>query len=403
MNSEEQQAAFEKLNRLKVGALFMEMGTGKTKVALDLIASKKEKVEYILWICPFSLKHEIEAERKKWHPELDVDIVGVESIGQSDRIFLQTYKKISCAKSFVVVDESLKIKNLNAKRTKRVLKIGKMSEYRLILNGTPTTRNVLDLWTQMQFLSPKILDMSYLQFKDLYCEYYVRGKLKGMVKKQHNIEHLISLIEPYIFDSKLELESKKRYYDYDYELKNGVEYEEIKNKYLSSYSGTGDFDFFAMATELQMCYCRGKNKLVEEVIQEINEPVIVFVRFLESIPNGALRIDGNIKGRKAVIDEFKKKGGELYITYGCGSYGLNLQFCHNIIFAEHCFDYAQRIQAEARIYRMGQKQDVHYYNLWCDTGLEKLIYRSLDKKSTLLNDVKKEIERKGKKKWIKSL
>lgn len=31
-----QQLAFDKLSRLKVGALFMEMGTGKTKVALDL-------------------------------------------------------------------------------------------------------------------------------------------------------------------------------------------------------------------------------------------------------------------------------------------------------------------------------------------------------------------------------
>ena len=55
-----QELAFEKLSRLKVGALFMEMGTGKTKIALDLIASKAHKVSYILWICPFSIKNEIE-------------------------------------------------------------------------------------------------------------------------------------------------------------------------------------------------------------------------------------------------------------------------------------------------------------------------------------------------------
>ena len=62
-----QELAFKKLSRLKVGALFMEMGTGKTKVALDLIASKMHKVDYVLWICPCSLKAEIEAERVKWH------------------------------------------------------------------------------------------------------------------------------------------------------------------------------------------------------------------------------------------------------------------------------------------------------------------------------------------------
>lgn len=40
-NTEIQQRAINKLNRLKVGALFMALGTGKTKVALDLMAAKR--------------------------------------------------------------------------------------------------------------------------------------------------------------------------------------------------------------------------------------------------------------------------------------------------------------------------------------------------------------------------
>lgn len=65
LTMDNQQAAFEKLSRLKVGALFMEMGTGKTKIALDLIASKAHKVGYVLWICPFSIKSEIERLQAK--------------------------------------------------------------------------------------------------------------------------------------------------------------------------------------------------------------------------------------------------------------------------------------------------------------------------------------------------
>ena len=64
-NIKNQQLAFDKLSKLKVGALFLDTGTGKTKVALDLIASKAHKVDYILWICPFSIKSEIESEREK--------------------------------------------------------------------------------------------------------------------------------------------------------------------------------------------------------------------------------------------------------------------------------------------------------------------------------------------------
>ena len=389
-----QQLAFDKLSRLKVGALFMEMGTGKTKVALDLINSKSNKIDYILWICPFSIKNEIIKERDKWYPAMKIDVVGCETIGSSDRTYLEILKNVTTSKTFIVVDESLKIKNINAKRTRRIIEFGGYAQYKLILNGTPITKNVIDLWAQMEFLSPKILKMSFNQFKNTYCEYYIRGRLKGMVKKQHNIEHLISLIEPYIFDCDLDIEAKKMYYNYFYDV-DMFQYSSLKNELLE---GIANIDFFVLTTKLQQFYTTYKEETLKELLEQINEQVIIFVKYLDSIPAGANKIVGdmNTKERKQVIDKFERGDfKELYITYGCGSYGLNLQFCRNIIFAEHCFDYSQRIQAEARIYRIGQNYDVNYYNLWCNVGLEKMIQSSLNKKSNLLNEIKKEIDKKG--------
>lgn len=389
-----QQLAFDKLSRLKVGALFSEMGTGKTKVALDLINSKSNKIDYILWICPFSIKNEIIKERDKWYPAMKIDVVGCETIGSSDRTYLEILKKVTTSKTFIVVDESLKIKNINAKRTRRIIEFGEYAQYKLILNGTPITKNVIDLYTQMEFLSPKILKMSFNQFKNTYCEYYIRGKLKGMVKKQHNIEHLISLIEPYIFDCDLDIEAKKMYYNYFYDV-DTFQYSKLKNELLE---GIANIDFFVLTTKLQQFYTTYKEEMLKELLGQINDQVIIFVKYLDSIPAGANKIVGdmNTKERKQVIDKFERGDfKELYITYGCGSYGLNLQFCRNIIFAEHCFDYSQRIQAKARIYRIGQNYDVNYYNLWCNVGLEKMIQSSLNKKSNLLNEIKKEIDKKG--------
>lgn len=382
----------------------MEQGSGKTKVALDLIASKRHKVDYILWICPYSIKHEIEEERLKWQPDLTLDIVGCESIGSSDRIFLEVFRKVEQGKAFIVVDESLKIKNRETKRTERILKLGEKAVYKLILNGTPLSKNVLDLWTQMQFLSPKILAMSYNEFKNTYCEYYIRGRLKGFVKKQYNIEHLIAKIEPYIFDSELEIGKLKHYYDYTYQMDEREEYEELKQRYLS----VERFDFMAISQILQKHYCKAteKEKIIKDLINEINDRVIVFVKFLSSIPQGAVSITGDLKTkeRAAIIKDFKDgKIKVLYMTYGCGAFGLNLQFCKNIIFAEHTFDYAFRVQAEKRIYRIGQTDDVNYYSLWCDCGLERLIKGSLDKKTRLSDEVKKEINKKGKGKWLKDM
>lgn len=407
-----QETAFAKLSKLKVGALFMEMGTGKTKVALDLIASKQHKVDKNIWICPFSLKSEIEAEWKKWHPEISLNIYGCESIGASDRIYLEALEDIKNNRCFVVVDESLKIKNKEAKRTERILEFGKYAEYKLILNGTPLSRNVLDLWTQMQFLSPKILKMSYREFKDTYTEYYLQGTMKGRVKKQYNIEHLVSLIQPYIFESKLDIAPSKHQKDITYQMTEfeAMEYDDIKASYLNKHL-VEDFtgvDFFGFAQVLQSHYTRSEKKAekLKESIEGINGQVIIFVKYLKSIPNGKHKIIGEETPREReetkrafIKGEFK----ELYITYGCGAYGLNLQNCHTVIFADHIFDYAQRIQAEARVYRMGQEHDVTYINLWCDVGLEKMIQHSLRKKTRLLDDVKKEIEKNGVNEWIKNL
>lgn len=401
-----QKKAFDKLSKLKCGALFMEMGTGKTKVALDIINSKIHKINYILWICPFSIKNEIENECKKWYPNLKIKIVGCESIGSSDRIYLELLREIAGKKLFTIVDESLKIKNSNAKRTQRILQIGKLSKYRLLLNGTPVSKNVMDLWTQMYFLSPKILNMSEAEFKNTFCEYYIRGRLKGLVKKTYNTEYLISLIEPYIFDSKLELDVCTKYSDIYYENLYTEQYEEIKEKYLYMYQITGNLDFFSLSTELQHCYTMSYNATLEDLISKINNKVIIYVKYLDNIPLKEKRITGNttLKERTEILNNFKNnKFKVLYMTYGIGSYGLNLQFCNNIIFADQTFDYAQKVQAEHRIYRIGQNKNVNYYNLYCNCGIEKTIIKSLNKKTSLLYEIKKEILKKGEKKWLKSI
>lgn len=402
MNTNIQNNAIEKLSTLKVGALFMDMGTGKTKVALDLIASKIKDTDYVLWLCPFSLKNEIESERIKWHPELHLDVIGVESIGASDRIYLETLEKVKQGRTFIVVDESLKIKNKRAKRTERILEMSKYAEFKLILNGTPISRNILDLWAQMEFLSPKILNMSFLEYRDNYCIYNTEGPMAFKVINQKNIPHLMSLINPYIFEASLELDVNKRYRSVLYELINIDEYESVKYEILER-AEVSDLDFYEMISRLQHIYCRDNAYELKNLINRIDKPVVVFKKYLDNIPEDALSITGKTKlhDRNKILKHFKENGGALYLTYGCGAYGLNLQFCNDVIFAEHTWDYAQRIQAEARVHRIGQESDVTYYDLICNTGLESCIFNCIRKKTGFLNEVKRNIN--NKKSFIKSL
>lgn len=405
--TQEQKQAFDKLSKLKVGALFMEMGTGKTKVALDLINSKKHKVDYILWICPYSIKNEIKQEYEKWGFDFNMEIVGCETLSNSGRTYLRLLEKMENKETFIVVDESLKIKNSSAKRTQRIIELGKKAKYKLILNGTPVSKNIMDLWTQMYFLSPKILNISELEFKNKFCEYYLRGRLKGLVKKAYNTKYLMSLIQPYIFDSKLNLDINSHYEEIEYINKYINEYEEIKNDWIQNCIFETKIDFFILVTKLQKCYTKSYKETLQELINKINDKVIIYVKYLDNIPLNVARITGNenLKDRQKILDDFKNNNIKtLYMTYGVGAYGLNLQFCNNIIFADQTFDYSQKIQAEHRIYRIGQEKDVKYYNLICDCGMEHLIKKSLDKKTDLLSEIKKEIERLGsEKEWVKSI
>lgn len=191
-----------------------------------------------------------------------------------------------------------------------------------------------------------------------------------------------------------------------------MKYQEYKDEIFIEYydADRDDLNFNAFAMKLQKWYTQNSS-LKEQVIdlaKSLDGGVIVFVRFLDSIPTGAARITGDTKQdeRTEIINDFRAGLIKtLYITYGCGAYGLNLQSCHNMIFAEHTWDYAQRIQAEGRIYRMGQGNDVYYYDMVCrNVGLENMIFTCVAKKTNLLIDMKEEIAKKGGiKEWVKSI
>ena len=163
-----QQQAFDKLLEFKVGALFMEAGVGKTRVALELVNSVKD-IDLVVWIAPLKTitSGNVINEVARWGGfNSEVCYYGIESIQASDRIYLELRDRIEKAKNpFLICDESIKIKNFDAKRTKRLLDFSNLCEYKLILNGTPLSKNLLDLWSQMEFLSPKILNMQLVEFK----------------------------------------------------------------------------------------------------------------------------------------------------------------------------------------------------------------------------------------------
>lgn len=374
--------AIDKLNAVKCGALFMEAGTGKTRSALELI--KNTDADYILWFTPFQTKENLQAEINKWGG-LDCDIVGIESIQNSDRIYLELSQKCEQSKkAFIVVDESLKIKNADANRTQRLLQLSEKSAYRIILNGTPLSRNLLDLWSQMEFLSPKILKMGLAEFKNTFCEYikvtyhsqgFGRSYSKEFIKKYHNIDYLYSLIEPFIFESKLSLSIGQQHIDIDYALtdEEKAQHDKLKEKYLDNeyLLARNNNIFLEITQKMQHNYSLSPSKfeIVDKLLSEIDKSkVLIYAKYIDT------------------QEQLSKHYKDVRImSLQKHSYGLNLQDYNAIVFWDKTWDYAQREQIERRIFRTGQMSNCVYYDLTGNVGLEGMINQNIERKRNLLD------------------
>ncbi|MCT6851229.1 MAG: DEAD/DEAH box helicase [Staphylococcus epidermidis] len=371
-----QKQAIKKLEKYKIGALFMEPGTGKTRTAVELVNSSN--ADMLLFMTPCRNINNIKEELSKWRCNKKIYVYGIESLSNSDRIFIELINLVeSYQHVFMVVDESLKIKNNNAIRTKRINTIGKRTEYRLILNGTPLSKNIIDVYSQMEFLSPKILKMDYESFINRYIQYidFDIKKKKNItkVKGYRNLDNLYSLISPFVYDSKLSITPSYTHINENYYIDECLEeYKNVKFKYISMIYNDPNI-FMAMTQQMQQSYALegSKFKIVDKYI---NDKTIVFCKFIKS---------------KEELEE--RYPNNKILTYGTGSLGLNLQSYNQIIFFDKTFNYAQKEQAERRIYRMGQNSDCKFIELTGDVGLETFIDKNIRNKTTLLDSFKEAV------------
>lgn len=270
------------------------------------------------------------------------------------------------------------------------------------------------MYSQINFLHPKILNMSEAQFANHFL-FYEKGGFNPWKRwsKPENEEALIEIIRPYIFDADLEIKAQKNDEKIEVFLnqKEREDYEDFKINLLKNRFSRSKVDFLAIAQSLQKQYssCEYKNKSMVNVVRDIlenKEKVIIFTKFIKEVNSlfyllsplaKTVKLTGS-SDKKEVISSFEKEADIMIATYGTGAKGLNLQFCTNIIFYSQTFDWGQKEQAIHRIYRKGQEKDVFIYDYFCHTGLEKIIEKSLEKKEDLYENLKKIILEK---KWDK--
>jgi len=452
-----QAMAVEKMRPVCVGGLFMEMGTGKTRTAIEVAKVRSSKIDRVIWYCPVALKETIHREILKHTNCTDVYvfddktsmdtlpptrwfIIGIESMSSSARV-IATANAMTTDKTMVILDESSYIKGHDSLRTQRLTFISERAKYRLILTGTPLSQGVVDLYAQMKFLSPKILGYSsFYSFSANHLEY--SEKYPGMIVRAHNIPYIAAKIQPYVYQvTKVEcLDLPPKCYERRWVNLTGKQREwyeaakeEILTEMLDDYEEFSSIAIYRLFTALQSIVsgfwnrkgqkiemeCRRQVALVDS-IKEIprNDKAVIFGKFQYDIQiiKAALEKEFGIgcvtefhgglseKQKETELQRFRTDARFFLATQSSGGHGLTLNDAHYVIFYNNGFKYSERLQAEDRCHRIGQESKVTYIDIISNSGIDERIHDALHRKGNAVSAFKDAVDRvKDKKAKVKEL
>lgn len=195
---EHQKKALSYLCKRDTAALYTDMGTGKTKVMIDMIQTRGFKK--VLVVAPnkacevweeqigihgiesqfcvlrlnlFSVEKVIDLLSKDpknskigMQDKTLVYIINYEKVWRNgiDRIFLSKRFGIDC----VICDESHRIKTPRSKCSMYLAKLGKIVSHRYLVTGTPLAEKPTDVFAQYKFLDPSIFGTTLSGFQEEY-------------------------------------------------------------------------------------------------------------------------------------------------------------------------------------------------------------------------------------------
>ena len=453
-------------------ALFLEMGLGKSKILLDnaSILFEKEKITGLLIITPKGnlrnwdtheinkhLPDHIKRNVLVWQPNhtkrwtKDYERMVKEDSEGALNIFLvnveafATVKACKFVEEFLVthdvmmaVDESTTIKNPKAKRTKHLIKLAPLADYRRILTGFPITKAPLDLYSQCYFLSPNLLGFSsYYAFSARYA--ITQARRMGAHSFQQivgfqKLEELQESIKDFSIRKRkedcLDLPEKiymKRYVELSDEQKKA--YGTMKQKALMILNEEvfSTMNVLTQIMRLQQVVAgslrneagetvvleNNRIQTVVDLLEETSGKVVIFAVFQTDIQ----RLENTIAARfgkesvasyygktpqnerQKTIDKFQDPDSDLRYFISnpqTGGRGITLTAASTMIFYSNSYDLEMRVQAEDRIHRIGQNKSCTYIDLVSKDTVDEKILQNLLSKVKISNEVLGEVR-----KWFK--
>ena len=197
-----QEEAYNFAMRHSASMLDMEMGTGKTRVALDVAMDRPDVTKILVvcpkavipvwrenllkfydganWICWDDCKGSIKTKTESLKSWFNEYVPKIKEQGETPKQFVIlnydcvwrgdmgnfVYGKVNF--DMVILDESHRAKAAGSKVSKFLALLGRKVVYKMCLSGTPMANSPLDVYGQYRFLDPTIFGTRY----DLFLQEY---------------------------------------------------------------------------------------------------------------------------------------------------------------------------------------------------------------------------------------
>jgi SWI/SNF-related matrix-associated actin-dependent regulator of chromatin subfamily A-like protein 1 len=415
--------------------LFDEQGLGKSKIVIDALCKNlgSGHIQGALIICKKSLLYTWKREIEKHSNLLPVVIDGSKnargrSMLRSGHFYISNYETVvenselielllESRKMALVLDESQKIKNPEAKVTKSILNLANLSKKRIIITGTPIANKPDDIWSQFFFLDNGALlgddfDSFKKQFKislkgvqDLvpYEDSFRQLQEKITSVSIRRTKDVLQLPEK-VFIQKTIILAKKQQQIYDRareellceitNISGELKQEEIDNylvkllRLTQIASNPGLIDNTYDETPAKFT---ALDQLVIEIVKR-HEKAIIWTSFVDNVRTLKQRYSGHgartLFGEMLIIDRemvMKKFLNDdtckiLVANPSAAKEGLTLISANNAVYLDRSFKMDDYLQSQDRIHRIGQTKTCNIFKLIADNTIDQYTDEILEKK-----------------------
>jgi SNF2 family DNA or RNA helicase len=394
--------------------LALSPGLGKTPTAI--VAAELLDMQSVLVLCPRVLIPVWKQERERWATlpwnDPKQTVLRPFVVGNWE-YYLKHPDELEIDWSLVILDESVLVKNRQTQRFKLAKKLRKRAEHMWLLSGSPITRYVDDLWTQLHLCFPDAFT-SYWRFVNTWCYVYdnpwggkdITGsrnynfpqEFKDLQFTKNQAEVLPDL--PDFIEQNIPVElcgEQKKLYD------------RALNEFLVDLDGQ-ELPIptrIAQLTRLQQLVshpanCDGAYKgtvakldaLLELLdTRAVDLPLLVWtfhrttaIEVTQALYHQGLRagyvIGGMNDAPETILQQFKDGDLDaLVLSLGVGKYGLTLTNAKTVVYYDKTWDADSWVQSLSRVRRIGLDHVFHIVNLHASHTTDDLVVDNLAEKA----------------------